>query len=428
MKIQELMEAKVKILSEDKSKDVMSVIVPFIQAGKRNQNGRFYPESLLKREISRVQGSVKRGSFIGTGDHPASGIENIATASHIVTKLSLDDKGKGVAELRILPTERGKAIQTLIKNDATLGVSVRGFGTVGKDGKVADDYKLVGLDVVLNPSEPTAVFDKSNIFESMNFEEEADENIEKQINELERESWLSACESGYSGSQEEWEAKYSGSLREMMGLPKAKGKTSNQKLTEGQINARMYSYFMEARSAGFTGSYAEWQEKYPKIVEQAKEKKVVVEKKEEPEKPFKSKATWEEIQLSGFRGTKAEYEEKFPDIKIIKPEAPKKPVVEKTLREQAGIIFTELMRDDPNSSIVLEDIIKLLEKEEIAKSDKRLRKRAIYVVNASLVGSGSVPTQEMLEKMVSEEIENLKEKRKEMREKNWAIYKKLLSD
>lgn len=68
----------------------------------------------------------------------------------------------------------------------------------------------------------------------------------------------------------------------------------------------------------------------------------------------------------------------------------------------------------------------MLEKEEIVKSDKRLRKRAIYIVNTSIVGSGASPSQEMLEKMVSEEIENLKEKRREMRERNWQAYKRLL--
>ena len=40
MKIREITEAKIQIISEDKTKDVMSVIVPFIQAGERNRNGR----------------------------------------------------------------------------------------------------------------------------------------------------------------------------------------------------------------------------------------------------------------------------------------------------------------------------------------------------------------------------------------------------
>ena len=262
-KLQELIEAKAKILSESKDDNVMNVSVPFIQSDVKNRNGRIYKKSLLQREIARVQGSVKKGSFIGAGDHPQGGIENIATASHIVTKLSLDEKGKGTAELRILPTERGKTIQTLIRNDAQLGVSVRGFGEVGRDGIVSDSYKLVGLDIVTNPSFKDSVFDKSNIFESQNFEEEANENLEKEIQALEKESYLGACESGYKGSQEDWEKQYSNSLREAMGLPKAEGReTPVEKLTEEQIRKRIFSYYQEAVTAGFKGTFPEWKEKF----------------------------------------------------------------------------------------------------------------------------------------------------------------------
>lgn len=428
MKIQELYETKVRILSENKDSNVMNVMVPFIQSDIKNQNGRIYKKSLLQREIARVQGSVKRGSFIGAGDHPSSGLADIATASHIVTALSLDEKGQGTAELRILPTERGKSIQTLIRNNAQLGVSIRGFGDL-KNGVVQDNYKLVGLDIVTNPSFKNAVFDKSNIFESQNFEEEnEDEDLEKSIDELERESYLNAVNSGFIGDQKEW-LQNCGSLREAMGLPeKESGKTSVKKLTKAQVNARTYSYFLEACSAGFVGDFNTWKEKHPKLVEMASEVKIV-KTKEAPEtkEKFESKSTWAEIQLSGFRGTQAEYKEKFPSIEIIRPEIQKR-IVEKTLEEEAAIIFTALSKDKPNSQITLEDVKKMLEKEEIVKADKRLRKRAIYIVNSSIAGSGSVPTQEMLEKMVAMEIENLKERRKEMREKNWQCYKRLLSD
>jgi hypothetical protein len=121
-----------------------------------------------------------------------------------------------------------------------------------------------------------------------------------------------------------------------------------------------------------------------------------------------------------------EWREKYPNVQIMIEEAPEKPIVEKTLKERAGIIFTGMMKDNPKSSLVLEDIVALLEKKEIAKADKRLRQKAIYIVNASIAGSGSVPTQAQLEKMVSDEIENLKEQRQEMREKNWKAYEKLL--
>jgi len=427
-KLQELIEAKAKILSENKDDNVMNVSVPWIQADKKNQNGRTYPKSLLQREIARVQSSVKKGSFIGTGDHPFSGIENIATASHIVTALSLDEKGQGWAEMRILPTERGKTIQTLIRNGATLGVSCRGFGNVGNDGRVSDDYKLVGVDVVTNPSFKNAVFDKSNIFESVEFEEEneVEKELESAINDLEKQSFLGAVESGFKGTEEEWHRMYGGGLREMVGLPVLDRKIPVQKLAEQQTQDRTYGYFLEAQTAGFLGSFDEWKEKFPQIVEQAKEKKVVLsEKREEPKKPFKSKTSWNEVVQSGFVGTIAEFEEKYPDITVTKLAVHQKPIVE-TLEQEAKRIFYGLKKDNPNSSLQLEHVQEMLEKEEAPKREKKTREQAIYRVNKSLAGSGSDVSQQILTKMVDDEVKAIKEEKEERKRKNWQAYKRLL--
>lgn len=173
MKLKELIEAgKIKILFEGKTKDShMSVLVPWIQAEKENLNKRIYPTALLQRETARVQKAVESGAFIGTGDHPASGMTDIATASHLVKKIWLDEDGKGQAEIRILPTTRGKNIMALIKGGASLGISARGFGTVDeKTRRVKDDYKLQGIDIVTNPSFADATFTKANVFESIGFE------------------------------------------------------------------------------------------------------------------------------------------------------------------------------------------------------------------------------------------------------------------
>ena len=488
--LREIIESKIEILSEKKASDVMNVSVPFIQADEKNINGRIYPKSLLQREISRVQGLVKRGSFIGTGDHPFSGIENIATASHIVTSLTLDDKGKVMAELRILPTERGKSIQTLIRNNATLGVSVRGFGDVGKDGVVANSYKLVGLDVVMNPSFKDSVFDKSNIFESVEFFEEKEENMkdkmmglsqdyidemmqdcyeiyvrdegfkgtfadfekengrltlavilveegkfetigealkhldankdsEKQISALDKETYLGATEMGFHGTQEEFEELLS-------------EKTSDQELTEGQISVRMHSYYRESVQGGFIGSYEEWQTAYPKLVEMASEGKII-EKKLEPIAPFKSKCSWAEIVQSGFEGSMDEYREKFPNIEIVIEEAPEKIVVEKaltekTLKEEAGRIFTALAKENPNSQLALEDVEKMLKIEEEKKVDVRIKRKAVQIVSRDMFNSGGDVSEEKMEKMVKAEVERLTEERKLRRQKNWQVYKKLLSE
>ncbi len=173
MELKELFEAeRIKILFEGKTKDShMRVLVPWIQADKKNLNDRIYPMSLLRRETTRIQKAVESGAFIGTGDHPAGGMTDIATASHIVRKIWLDEDGKGQAEIKILPTARGKNIMALIKGGARLGISSRGFGNVDeKTRRVKDDYKLQGIDIVTNPSFADATFDKSNVFESVNFE------------------------------------------------------------------------------------------------------------------------------------------------------------------------------------------------------------------------------------------------------------------
>lgn len=182
MELKELFEAeRIKILFEGKAKDShMSVLVPWIQADKKNLNDRIYPMALLQRETARVQKAVESGAFIGTGDHPAGGMTDIATASHIVRKIWLDEDGKGQAEIRILPTARGKNIMALIKGGARLGISSRGFGNVDeKTRRVKDDYKLQGIDIVTNPSFVDATFDKSNVFESVDFEPKKAEKTKK---------------------------------------------------------------------------------------------------------------------------------------------------------------------------------------------------------------------------------------------------------
>ena len=94
MKLTDLFEAKVKVVSEKKSQDgdVMNVLVPVVKSDIRNQNGRIYKKSLLQREFAKLQTAIQKKSLIGTGDHPKSGIADIATASHLVTALSMDEQ------------------------------------------------------------------------------------------------------------------------------------------------------------------------------------------------------------------------------------------------------------------------------------------------------------------------------------------------
>ena len=183
-KLQEFFDAGSPVIISERKRpdgDSKTVVVPWVQADKKNGNGRTYPLALLQREVTRIQDAVNRHSMIGTGDHPISGSANVATASHILQKVWLDEKGKGFVQMKIVPTPRGKAIMTLIDQGAELGVSSRGFGTTSPTGIVRNDYRLVGIDIVTSPSYKEGVFSKKDIFESLEFESDEDSVIQKKV-------------------------------------------------------------------------------------------------------------------------------------------------------------------------------------------------------------------------------------------------------
>lgn len=451
--LREIIEAKVKILSEKTEEDSMDILVSWIQSDKKNQNGRTYKLSLLQREVSRIQSAVRKGAFVGTGDHPAGGLADVATASHIVNKIWLDEKGKGMAEMKIIGTERGKNIMTLIRNNAQLGVSARGFGNVSPAGFVEDDYRLMGIDIVLNPSYKGAVFDKGNICESQNFEEDEDPELgeadiakemkrraelEEALTNLLRDSFDKAVADGaWYGDYAAYKAQYEKRLREMMGLsePPEDIKQAEKKLTEEQVKDRTWSHYEEALRSGYRGSFAEWKEKYPKLVEQASKGIKLSEKKaEKPKKPFVGDARfyYNEAIKAGYKGTLAEFKEQHPEYvaedyeeKLAEEIKRKEP---ETLDEEAQRIFEGLKKANPNSALKLEHVRNMLEKEQEPKRERKLREFAIRRVNISIAGCGAAPSQQMLEKMVAEEIEFIKEERAERKRKNWEAYKRLLDE
>jgi len=130
-KLREILETKVKILSEKKNKyDSMTILAPWIVTGRKNQNGRLYGHDLIQREVARLQPSIKAGSAIGNADHPAGALSTLADASHIITKLELDKDGKGWMTAKILNTTKGKNVVEIIKAGGQLGISARGAGNV----------------------------------------------------------------------------------------------------------------------------------------------------------------------------------------------------------------------------------------------------------------------------------------------------------
>jgi len=128
---------------------------PFLEAGVTNRNGRKYMQETLQREVEDFnETKIKTRRSMGELDHPPEPTINLDRISHIITELAMDGNvGYGVAKL--LDTPMGKIAKVLIDDNVQLGMSTRGVGTL--DGnQVKDDYKLITVDIVADPSAPTA--------------------------------------------------------------------------------------------------------------------------------------------------------------------------------------------------------------------------------------------------------------------------------
>jgi hypothetical protein len=128
---------------------------PFLQANTKNRNGRTYKRKTLMREVSDFyKHKILKHRSMGELDHPPEPTLNLDRISHLITDLKMDgDIGYG--EAKLLDTPMGKIAKVLVDDGVQLGMSTRGVGTLNGD-TVEDDYKLITVDIVADPSAPTA--------------------------------------------------------------------------------------------------------------------------------------------------------------------------------------------------------------------------------------------------------------------------------
>ena len=128
---------------------------PFLQASVKNRNGRVYKRDTLIREVKEFcDHKISNNRGLGELSHPESIDLNLDRVSHLITELRMEgDIGYGVAKL--LDTPMGQIAKALVKDGVQVGMSTRGVGTLEGDS-VGDDYKLITVDIVADPSAPTA--------------------------------------------------------------------------------------------------------------------------------------------------------------------------------------------------------------------------------------------------------------------------------
>lgn len=186
-------DLKTQVLEEDDAFGTITkscyIIGPFMVAEERNKNGRIYKESSVEREVGKfLTEKIKQNRAAGELDHPESPNINLDRISHYIT--DLQKEGNVVyGKAKLANTPMGKIAQTLVKDGFKLGVSSRALGTVSDDGEVSEDFCLITVDLVSDPSAPGALVNaiyenKEYIMENGKIFEKAIETLTKTLNKI----------------------------------------------------------------------------------------------------------------------------------------------------------------------------------------------------------------------------------------------------
>jgi len=134
----------------------------FMQAERKNRNGRVYPNKVLIKEAKRYQKEyVEQNRAMGELGHPDGPQVNLERVSHLIESLKQDGDNI-VGRAKILETPYGKIVKNLMEGGVKLGVSSRGMGSLKQENgvnTVQKDFMLSAIDIVADPSAPDAFVD-----------------------------------------------------------------------------------------------------------------------------------------------------------------------------------------------------------------------------------------------------------------------------
>ena len=159
--ITEYVENNLEVIAEQKKNGEKNYFIEgvFMQAAKKNRNGRVYEKATLENAVEKyVAEQVKTGRAVGELNHPEGPTVNLDKVSHKINDLHWQGNDV-VGKASILKTPMGKIVEGLLEGGVKLGVSSRGMGSlVQKNGAsyVGDDFMLATVDVVQDPSAPSA--------------------------------------------------------------------------------------------------------------------------------------------------------------------------------------------------------------------------------------------------------------------------------
>lgn len=152
---------KPELIKENRDKNGGKLFISGIiqKAEVLNQNKRVYPRQVLAREIENYMKAVRENRATGELDHPESSTVSLDKVSHIIREMWWEGNNV-MGRVEVLPTPKGKILETLLESGVTIGISSRGVGSTSQKSEGVDvvqpDYTLVCFDIVSEPSTPGA--------------------------------------------------------------------------------------------------------------------------------------------------------------------------------------------------------------------------------------------------------------------------------
>ena len=158
--ISEFNDVGFEVLTEEKNGKKKYVIEGiFAQADKKNRNGRVYPKPVMEKAVGKYHADqVSKGRAVGELNHPEGPTVNLDKVSHKIDELKFEGSDV-VGKATILDTPMGEIVKGLLDGGVQLGVSTRGMGSLMQQNNamvVKDDFMLNAIDIVQDPSAPSA--------------------------------------------------------------------------------------------------------------------------------------------------------------------------------------------------------------------------------------------------------------------------------
>jgi hypothetical protein len=146
------------VLEED-SKAAGALIIEGLvgRYGVPTANKRFYGETIMRREVKRLQERINSRSLLAAVDHPTDGKSRIREAGAICVGLRVESDGRVIGKYEVVEeSDGGRNLAAFLRRGASIGMSSRGLGStrLNEHGHhvVGEDFKLHGFDFVADPA------------------------------------------------------------------------------------------------------------------------------------------------------------------------------------------------------------------------------------------------------------------------------------